>query len=222
MDSKTDYRMNIQRLYDRVGTWFYSFFFIVAGYRAAIRDFLRREVDRLGIETGIRVLDAGIGTGFLTINLLKSSRHRLRVTGLDFSRGMQADLKKRLLQAGVRNHVTLLQADIQRIPLAGASFDLVVSSAAIEYLSDIETGIAEMARVLRPGGKLLIIATRSSPMGKFVAAIWKNKALDPDRMIRILQSHHIRHIRRLSFGKIYFHINAWGMILVGEKEKLLS
>lgn len=167
----------------------------------------------------MRTLDAGIGTGFLTVNLLKESPVPLKITGLDFSRGMLIGLNRWLRQLGLEERVRLHLADMRQMPFPDETFDLVMTSAAMEYLPDVSEGISECARVLRPGGKLLFIATRNSFMGKVIAATWKNIILDPEHVKDCMRQVGITRIDNLRFPWYFPHTNWWGMSLLGEKDR---
>jgi ubiquinone/menaquinone biosynthesis C-methylase UbiE len=208
---------SIRDFFNRVGPWFYSWFFTAVGYRSSLKYFLRVNNQRLGLREGMSVLDAGIGTGFLTINLLKEAPIPLTITGLDFSVGMLVGLKRRLARLGLLKYVQLQVGDMRQMPFPDRSFDLLISSAAIEYLPEVKDGISEFVRVLRPGGRLIIIATRDSFMGKVIAATWKNKILKPEDIIEYMAHSGITHVERLRFPWYFPHINWWGMALLGEK-----
>ena len=208
---------SIRKFFNRVGPWFYAWFFTAVGYRSSLKYFLRHNHPRLGLREGMTVLDAGIGTGFLTINLLKEAPIPLTITGVDFSVGMLAGLKRRLASLGLSKCVRLQVGDMRQMPFPEGSFDLVVSSAAIEYLPKVEHGISEFGRVLRPGGRLMIIATRNSFMGKVIAATWKNKTLEPEYIRACMDRVGITSIEMLKFPWYFPHVNGWGMALLGEK-----
>jgi len=207
----------IRAFFNRVGPWFYTFFFALLGYRASLRYFLRLNHQRLGLRRGMRILDAGIGTGFLAVNLLREAPVPLIITGLDFSTGMFAGLERWLQRLGLRERVRLQQGDIRKMPFRSETFDLVVSSAAMEYLPEVEEGIAECGRVLRPGGKFMMISTRRSFMGRLIALLWRNSTLDPAHIRQCMHRAGIRHIERLRFPRYFPHVNGWGMILLGRK-----
>ena len=207
----------VRGFFDRVGPWFYAFFFTLLGYRASLRHFLRLNHSHLGLERGARVLDAGIGTGFLSPNLLREAPVRVNVTGLDFSLGMWVGLQRRLKRLSLEDQVKFYLGDIREMPFRNESFDLVVSSAAMEYLPEVDKGIAECCRVLRPGGRLLIITTRRTFMGKLIALLWKNTTLEPACVAQHMRKAGIQYVKRLRFPWYFPHVNWWGMVLLGEK-----
>ena len=207
----------INGFFDRVGPRFYSYFFASIGYRSSLKYFVRLNHHCLGIRDGMKVLDAGIGTGFLTVGLLREVPIAMTVIGLDFSKGMLIGLNRWLKELGLEGRVKLNLADMRHMPFPDATFDLVVTSAAMEYLPDVSEGIHECGRVLRPGGKLLFIATRDSLMGKVIAATWKNKILDPDHVKECMRQAGIARIDDLRFPWYFPHANWWGMSLLGEK-----
>jgi len=208
-----------KRFFDRVGPWFYSFFFTLVGYRASLKYFLRANHPQLGLRQGAKVLDAGIGTGFLTVNLLREVPVALSVVGLDFSLGMLLGLKRWLRKLTLQGRVRLLLGDMRKTPFRKDSFDLVVYSAAMEYLPEVEEAIAECGRVLGPGGRLLIISTRRTLMGKLIAVLWRSRMLEPARIEEFMNRSGMRHIERLRFPWYFPYVNWWGMVLLGEKKK---
>ncbi len=98
------------------------------------------------------LLDVGTGTG----RMLEIFGPRVeRALGVDFSREMLAVARVNLERAALRN-CSIRQADMYQLPLAGASFDAVVIHQVLHYAEDPAQVIAEAARVLRPGGRLVI------------------------------------------------------------------
>ncbi|SDZ36326.1 demethylmenaquinone methyltransferase [Micromonospora pattaloongensis] len=110
------------------------------GWRRATRQ-------ALALNPGDRVLDVGAGTGVSTAELGHSGA---RAVGLDLSIGM--------LQAGrrARPHVPLLAGDALALPFPDATFDAVTISFALRNVVDTEAALRELARVTRPGGRLVV------------------------------------------------------------------
>jgi ArsR family transcriptional regulator len=100
-----------------------------------------------------RLLDIGTGTG----RLLEVLAPRVSAgLGVDASRAMLALARARLARPGL-GHCAVRLADMYRLPLADASFDLVVMQMVLHYAADPAGALAEASRVLRPGGRLLVV-----------------------------------------------------------------
>ncbi len=99
-----------------------------------------------------RVLDVGVGTGFTT-------GHLGDAVGIDLSREM-------LARATYRG--SLLRADFGRPPFRDASFDTVVLAGSFYYLPDPQAGMAVVARLLRTGGRVVILSPATRALAPFV------------------------------------------------------
>ncbi len=100
-----------------------------------------------------RVLEVGCGTGFFTLNLKQAGViGKAHVT--DISAGMVEAVRRNA--AGLGFAVEGNVADAERLPYADGSFDLVVGHAVLHHIPDVERALAEMLRVLRPGGRLVV------------------------------------------------------------------
>lgn len=114
----------------------------------------QRTVAALGLPPGARVADLACGTGDLCRELLRRSH---RVIGVDLSFGMLA---------AARPSLPLVQGDALRLPLATGSLDGVTSGFALRNVADLGALFVEIARVVRPGGRvaLLEVAEPSHPL----------------------------------------------------------
>lgn len=97
-----------------------------------------------------RILDVGCGTGDLALEFSRLGP----VTGCDFCHPMLQIGSRKVSEAAVSNAVRLLAGDALVLPFRSASFDVVVSAFVLRNLADLEKGLREMRRVLRPGGVL--------------------------------------------------------------------
>ncbi|HET7450821.1 MAG TPA: ubiquinone/menaquinone biosynthesis methyltransferase [Gaiellaceae bacterium] len=101
------------------------------------------------VESGDRVLDAACGTGDLAIADLRAGAGK--VTGLDFS--------ERMLERARRKnaHIEWVQGDMLALPFADGTFDAATVGFGVRNVADLEAGIRELRRVLKPGGRLAIL-----------------------------------------------------------------
>jgi len=111
---------------------------------------------------GERVLDLAAGTGVSTVELARDGAWCLAA---DFSLGM--------LRSGLHRGVPMVAADALHLPFADASFDAVTISFGLRNLVDTVAGLAEMARVTRPGGRL-VVCEFSTPTWAPFAAVYHN------------------------------------------------
>lgn len=100
-----------------------------------------------------RYIDLGIGDGMLTLMLAEVAES---VTAVDLSPEMLRQLESRARDKHIDN-VTTVEADIEDLPMEGGQFDVAVLSQALHHASDPAKCLAEARRVLRPGGKLLLL-----------------------------------------------------------------
>lgn len=100
-----------------------------------------------------RLLDIGTGTGRV-LELL--AHHISQGVGVDASKAMLALARSRLARADL-SHCSVRLADMYRLPLAETSFDIAVLQMVLHYAEDPQGVLAEAARVLRPGGRLLVV-----------------------------------------------------------------
>jgi SAM-dependent methyltransferase len=122
-----------------------------AGYEAERHHGYHRLIDDLELDlvrrfgTGKDVFEAGCGTGLL---LRETARVARSAVGLDLSRGM--------LQPARARGLRVVQGSLTDVPLPSASFDLVYSMKVLAHVPPIERAVAELARLVRPGGHLLL------------------------------------------------------------------
>ena len=113
-------------------------------------------IDALTLPAGAQVLDAGCGPGFMLAAL---AQRGLDVSGLDAAPEMLRMSGERLSALAPGRSFRLDLGSIEALPFADASFDVVCTAGVVEYLKDDHAVLAEMYRVLRPGGYLLYPVT---------------------------------------------------------------
>jgi len=109
----------------------------------------RRLAASAAVRPGDRVLDAACGTGDLAIADLKAGAGK--VTGLDFSERMLERARKK------SETITWVEGDLLALPFGDDSFDAATVGFGVRNVSDVDAALAELRRVLRPGGRLAIL-----------------------------------------------------------------
>lgn len=122
-------------------------------FAAAMRRMEDVLVGRLALPAGARVLDAGCGEGVVADRLV--SRYGLRVVGVD--------LLERNVARARRRPVAVVRGDYHRLGLAGGSFDGAYTMETLVHSPEPERALGELARVLRPGGRLVLVEYSRAP-----------------------------------------------------------
>jgi demethylmenaquinone methyltransferase/2-methoxy-6-polyprenyl-1,4-benzoquinol methylase len=128
----------------------------------------RRAADLAGVGPGDRVLDVATGTGDLAIELAGRVQPSGEVIGSDFSEGMLALARKKAPA------MTFEWGNVLDLPYADGEFAAVTVGFGARNFSDLDRGLAEMARVLRPGGRIVILemtTPRRPPLSTFFS-LW--------------------------------------------------
>ena len=122
---------------------------------------------RHGLRPGHRVLDVACGTGLVAAGAAKILGSAENITCLDPSAGMLAEARKKLA-------ATFVQGRAEALPFPENSFDFLTMGYALRHVTDLERTFGEYLRVLRPGGKALIleITRPSSRIGNFFFRIY--------------------------------------------------
>lgn len=125
-----------------------------------------RTVEALAITGPARVLDLATGTGDLAIAIAR--RHpEANVVGVDPSARMLAVGRDKIERAGLSARITLEEGDAQALRFDDASFDATTIAFGIRNVPDRARGLAEMARVTRPGGRIAILELSEPRRGIF-------------------------------------------------------
>ncbi len=143
----------------------------------------------LELRPGERVLDVGVGPGFLAAEMAGEVGANGMVAGIDVSQSMLALAKERDAAVDLR------AGSAGSIPYPDASFDVAVSTQVLEYVADVPAALAELRRVVRAGGRILILDTdwdsivwRSGDNARMAAvlAAWEGHLADPRLPRRML------------------------------------
>lgn len=117
----------------------------------------RKAVKELVDGTVQKILDVACGTGDSTIELAKRAGLGSTVIGVDISAGMMEPLMRKAAKAGVHDRIHLKVADGCDLPYADGAFHAVTCSFGIRNFEDKAKGLREFLRVLKPGGKMVVL-----------------------------------------------------------------
>ena len=193
--------------YDRIAR-LYDLTFRFNGYGRSLDQYF--ETHPLPVSRGARILDAGCGTGLLTLALLRAIRFPVSITALDLSSTSVAAARKSLYYSspgGRKRDVTFTQGNLLCLPFADESLDLVVTAGALEYVP-LADGLTELARVLAPGGHLLHLPVHPSAVGVFLEILFRFKSHPPkevkdktERHFRIVHQYRFRRREAIGWSK---------------------
>jgi ubiquinone/menaquinone biosynthesis C-methylase UbiE len=129
----------------------------------------------LNLRTGERVLEVGCGGGHYTYEIARFVGPTGRVCAIDISPDQIAAAKQRCAEFA---WVECRDADIAAPPYSDGEFDAVLAVQVLEYLDDLDAGLRQICRILRPGGRLVVVATDWS------SAVWHSE--NAPRMQRVM------------------------------------
>ena len=161
---------------------------------------LQQPTEWLNIPAGGIALDVGCGPGTVTASLASAAGPGGLALGLDISEAMLA----RAVRAEAGPQIGFLRADAQRLPLRDGTVDAVVSIAVLQLVPDPAAALAEMARVLRAGGRLAVMV----PTAGWAARFWRllpnvgAHLFGQDEIGDILEDHGFTSVRTNNFGTL--------------------
>ena len=159
----------IEKLFDKIAPDYDKLNHILSlnidkGWRSkAVREIIDKD-------TPLNILDVACGTGDFTIEIAKKAAAGSKMTGIDLSEGMMSIGREKLAAAGIE--ATLEQGDCEALKYADGTFDRISVGFGVRNFENLPTGLKEMHRVLKPGGKLVILEL-SVPSNAFIRWCYK-------------------------------------------------
>lgn len=191
--------------YDRI-EGVYDFTFKLNGYGRSLDQYL--EAHPLPVFPGASVLDAGCGTGTLTLALLRTLKVPVKLTALDLSASSMATAKKYVEKNNSSSQsVRFAQGNVLALPFADEAFDLVLTSGVLEYVP-LDEGLSELARVITSGGHLLHLPMRPTPVTTFLEMLFRFKTHPPhevsettDRYFQVVSHYRFPRFQAIGWTK---------------------
>jgi ubiquinone/menaquinone biosynthesis C-methylase UbiE len=184
--------------YDKIAAY-YDLTFKLNGYGRSLDEYFANHP--LPVSRGAKILDAGCGTGLLTLALLRAVHFPVNITALDLSATSITAARKAVKESpGRTRDVTFAEGNLLSLPFSDDSLDLVVTSGALEYVP-LGEGMTEIARVIAPGGHLLHIPCRPSPATTFLEILFRFKS-HPRKEILSHTDKHFRMVHEYRFPRL--------------------
>jgi ubiquinone/menaquinone biosynthesis C-methylase UbiE len=141
--------------YDQVASARLEQAYTTADVRAQ-REAVRRS---LAARPGEWILDLGSGPGLLACEIAAEVGAGGRVTAVDISAEMNLIASRRIEDAGFAGQIEVVRGDASELAFADGRFDAAVSTQVLEYLEDVDTALRELRRVVRLGGRVVVLDT---------------------------------------------------------------
>jgi demethylmenaquinone methyltransferase/2-methoxy-6-polyprenyl-1,4-benzoquinol methylase len=128
----------------------------------------KRAIRQLAPANPQNILDVATGTAEMAILMVKCLSDRLiRITGIDISEGMLEIGRQKIARLHLDNQISLLMGDSEALPFPDNHFDAITVAFGVRNFGNLEKGLAEMLRVLRPGGRLVVLEFSRPRMAVF-------------------------------------------------------
>lgn len=165
--SLNNYQSSVRRLYDGPRGAVLKYSSLLSLHEPLMGQLFRsRRFDASRFGT---ILDVGSGAGQIIRHLLRTTSDDTRIIGFDLSSEMLRRAQVRLKSS----RPTFVAANMMHMPFRDESFDCITCGYVLEHLPDPQPGLAEFARVLKPGGTVLLLATEYSFSGLLTSHTWK-------------------------------------------------
>jgi SAM-dependent methyltransferase len=208
----SEYRNFIRNYYDGVPGALTAFTGWVTGHETLAGRLIR--ASHFDVRGCKRTLDAACGNGRYSRFLLQQADRDAQITAFDLSVRMLRRARRRLNSPRV-SHVV---ADLTRLPYPDACFDAIVCGWVLEHLPDPRPGPQSLARVLRPGGKLLLLATEDTVNGALSSKLWHCRTYNRSELLGMCDEAGLHLIRELWFSRLHRLLKLGGIIIELRRE----
>jgi len=206
------YRQFVKRYYNGIAGWFT----VVSGFLTGHERLAHRVIGpgKFDVRGCKRILDAGTGNGRYLRFLLKQSDADVQLVGCDLSIAMIRRAERRLRDRALpRKPVQLLTADVTRLPCKAESFDAAICGWVMEHLPDQVAGLRELARVLKPGGKLLILTTEDTTLGAMCSRVYDCRTTNRQEFRQSCEKAGLIWYRELWWSRVHRALGLGGIVV---------
>lgn len=169
-----------------------------------------RKFDVRGMKS---ILDVGSGAGQIAGHLLEFADADARIVCTDLSEQMLRRARQRLKS----NRPEFIAADVTNLPFADGTFDGITCGYVLEHVPEPAKGLGEMARVLRTGGRMLLLVTEDSFSGAWTSRLWYCRTYNRRELMELCESLGLHWKKELWFTPMHKAIRAGGICVEIEK-----
>ena len=206
-----EYRGEIQRHYNGPAGAFLVAGSFLSGHAPLAKRLFRPEA--FDLSGAKRILDAGCGAGQFTEILLERADPGATIACFDLSLEMLRRGRKRLQD----DRPLPVAADITRLPYRDAAFDCVICGWVLEHLPDPRLGLCEIARVLEPGGRILILTTETTFFGAWVSRFYKCRTYRRDELRAACEEVGLVWTREFWWTRMHRKLRLGGILVAAKK-----
>lgn len=156
-----------------------------------------------------KLLDAACGNGRYSKHVLRQADPDATIVAFDLSTGMLRRAKKSIDS----DKVNFAAADMTRLPFGDATFDAAVCGWVLEHFVDPRPALREMARVLAPNGKLLLLTTENTFLGNMVSYVYKIRTYDRHDLRAACEESGLSWYRELWFSDLHKSLGMGGIVV---------
>lgn len=183
-------------------------------YPFGLRSFV---VEKVPLNEGDRVLDAGCGYGLLS----ETVRHKAHANRLRNVEQHAFDISTDMLEAFKArgaDGIELRRLDVRDLPYENDYFDLILSSAMLEYVPDLDEALASLRRVLKPSGRIFVFMSKKSPLNRLLFLPFGNPTCySYEELANAFGRVGFQNITRHAFPLKTCWLNMWGVIISAGK-----
>lgn len=206
-NSQSKKKTTAQGFYDRIAD-VHNLTMKINGYRASVAKYLR-SLD-LGIGPESLVLDAGSGTGLVSLAFQETGFRPKLAAALDLSYKSLEIAREEFGKKKRTPRIDPIQGNVLKLPFADDTFDLLLMCGVLEY-TPLDDGLREAARVLKPGGRLVFIPIKPSFVGSVLELLYNFKTHPLENVrkaaakyFKILGNHEFPITEPISWSKTIF------------------
>lgn len=209
--SADEYREKVKDVYDgRKGALLATASKVSMHMQFGRRMMRTRTFDLRGLKS---ILDVGSGAGQIAGHLLEFADRDAQITCTDLSSQMLRRARTRLKS----DRPEFVVADLTALPFADASFDGVTCGYVLEHVPDTRAGLSEISRVMKKGGRMLLLTTEDTFSGAWTSRIWYCRTHNRQQLMDECESLGLRWKNELWFTRVHKAMRAGGICVEIEK-----